>query len=151
MRAPLLALLVCCAGCGTEIDPAEVGAIDGYQEWPHFTKTTDVPGHPDSVRVIYKNDVAAAYPHAGRYPLGTIIVKEIFNRNGDRTKGSLRYIGVARKLGDGTGQPTDDGWLFTYVKDGKETQLDLCWKQCHQAGPFDGLWFDYGREIASDE
>lgn len=142
----------CCAlaGCGTEIDPTGLPTIDGYTTWPQFTKKGDIPGHPDSVRVIYKNEVAAAYPHAGRYPLGTVIVKEIFNKNGDGSKGSLRYLGVARKLGEGSGLPTDEGWLFTDVRDGSEKHYDLCWQQCHQAGPYDGLWFDYGIDQASD-
>lgn len=149
MKKLVLALLV--AGCGTEIDPEGLPSIVGYDQWEHFTKTTDVPGHPNSVRVIYKNEIAAQYPHAGRYPLGTVIVKEIFNKKGDGTKGSLRYTGVIRKLGDGSGQPTNDGWLFTELRDGTEKQVDLCWTACHRVGPYDGLWFDYGLDHESDE
>lgn len=145
MKRLLLAWLVTAsAGCGTEIDPAGLPSIAGYTSWPYLEKDSDILGHPDSVRVIYKNPVAAAYPHAGRYPVGTVIVKEIFERKGIKERGGLRYIAIMRKLGEGSGQPTNDGWLFTDLRDGKETQLDLCWQTCHQAGPYDGAWFDYG-------
>lgn len=141
-----LLLLALATACGETIDPAEVPSVADYTSWPHFEISTDVPGHADSVRVIYKNDVAASYPHAGRYPEGSVILKEIFNRNSDGTRGSLRYIGIARKLAPGTGLPTDDGWLFTEQREpgGEEKQFDLCWSSCHRAGPYDGLWFDYG-------
>jgi hypothetical protein len=140
----LLPCAVALAACGTEIDPAGLPSIEGYTAWPHFEQANDIPGHPESVRVIYKNEVAASYPHGGRYPIGTVILKEIFDRNDDGSKGGLRYIAVMRKLGDDSDQPTNEGWLFTYKDGDSETQLDLCWHTCHRAGPYDGAWFDYG-------
>jgi hypothetical protein len=144
-RLALLCVLLA-AACGQTIDPDEVPSVADYASWPSFEIDTDVPGHADSIRVIYKNEVAASYPHGGRYPAGTVILKEIFDRKDDGSRGSLRYIGIARKLAPGSGLPTDDGWLFTQQREpgAEETQLDLCWSLCHRVGPYDGLWFDYG-------
>jgi hypothetical protein len=142
MRA-LAALLA--AGCGTAIDPAEVGPVDGYTSWTSFPPlSTDIPGHPASVRVIYVNEVGRSYPHGGRYPVGTVIVKEVFDRGSDGERGGLRYLAIMRKLGDDATLPTDGGWLFTDGRDGGETRLSLCWQTCHKAAPWDGAWFDYG-------
>jgi hypothetical protein len=143
MRRAWLALFIA-AGCGSEIDPAGLPSIEGYAAWPSFTVDTDIPGHPESVRVIHVNEVARAYPHGGRYPIGSVIVKDIFERSRDGGRGALRYVAVMRKLGDGSTLPTDEGWLFTDLRDGREVQKDLCWQTCHKAGPHDGAWFDYG-------
>jgi hypothetical protein len=140
-----LALLLL-AACAPEIDPnADTGlSIHGYRTW-HSTLalTGEIPGHGDTLRRIYVNDVALGYPHGGRYPIGTVIVKRIMNEDE-----SLKYTAVMRKVGDGTDLPTDDGWLFTFFTgdrdEGTETQSDGCWQSCHKAGPWDGAWFDYG-------
>lgn len=143
MRRLMFCALLC--GCGTEIDPAGLPSIELYQSWGLFIEQDNpIPGHPDSVRSIYVNPVGRDYPHGGRYPLGTVIVKEIWEREGPGQKGALRYLGIMRKVGDDAGVPTNEGWLFTEKSGGTETQKDLCWTTCHKAGPWDGTWFDYG-------
>jgi hypothetical protein len=144
-RAAQLLVGLAVAACGTEIDPAGLPSIDGYPAWGLFDEVeTDIPGHPDSIRSIYVNDVGRDYPHGGRYPLGTAIVKEIWERQAPGQKGALRYVAIMRKVGDDADVPTHEGWLFTDLRDGTEVQKDLCWRTCHKAAPWDGAWFDYG-------
>jgi hypothetical protein len=145
MKKLCLLFAAACAACGTEIDPADLPSIEGYESWGLFTElTSDIPGHPDSIRPIYVNQVGRDYPHGGRYPLGTVVVKEIWNRDAAGQRDGLRYVAIMRKVGDDAGVPTNDGWLFTQKKGDTETQLELCWRTCHKAAPWDGAWLDYG-------
>jgi hypothetical protein len=140
------------AGCsGTVVEPDPVPA--DYTDWYRVDSTGTVPGHGDSYRIIYVNE-AGTTPDVGRtaYLNGTVIVKEIYERNGDEP-GDLQYIGVMRKLtsapdgGELQGTPTGEGaWLFTYLADGidsdEENRLS-CWEECHRAAPFDNAFLDY--------
>ncbi len=129
------------ACAGTAVDPTGLPSITGYSTWPNFSLDTDSPGHENSLRIIFFNDVAQTFPHPGHYPLGTVIVKEIHPKGG----GSLQELDIMRKVGDGmTSYPTQDGWLFTVEKDGKETEYDYCYETCHKQASHDGAWFDYG-------
>lgn len=155
-RAALLALLV--AGCvpGQEsFDPTSIGSIAGYTAWTYGGYFTDpVPGHGDSVRDVYVNDVGAGYTHGGRYPVGTILVKEVQAKvvmDGQPSAGDMKYIAVMRKLGpDGRAPvPIEGGWVFSFLDGGatpggEETYWDLCWATCHRQAPVDGAFFDYG-------
>ncbi len=146
-RALSFFVLAGAAGCvGQEIDPTLLPTVDDYRTWgAPIVVVGDIPGHPSSHRSIYRNDIARAYPHGGRYPIGSVIVKEVADLGPGDSAGEARYTAIMRKLGDDTGLPTDDGWLFTSRRgDGPETQYDLCWQTCHKAGPRDGTWFDYG-------
>jgi hypothetical protein len=152
------ALLVLLAACGTEtFDPAPIGSIVGYTQppWVNALDVSDsVPGHGDTYRKIYVNDVGQSYT-GGRYTEGTIVVKEIRNKvfmDGVALPGDdIEYISVMRKVGrDGTAPvPIEGGWVFSYLESGQqpgddETYWDLCWAQCHRQGPWDGAWYDYG-------
>jgi hypothetical protein len=140
-----LLFLLSLAACGTEIDPQGLPSVDDYPSWGVFIELdTDIPGHPKSIRTIYVNPVGRDYPHGGRYPIGTVVAKEVWERIGPGQKGGLRYLAIMRKLGEDADVPTNAGWLFTDRKDGVETQKDLCWRTCHKAGPWDGAWLDYG-------
>jgi hypothetical protein len=134
------------AACGTTVDPDGLPSIEGYETWDKLTFFSDIPGHPDSVRDTYVNDVGRSYAHGGKYPLGTVIVKEIFEREGTATPGALRYVAIMRKVGDDADvdAPVDGGWVFTQLEGGEETSRDLCWATCHEQAPWDGAWFDYG-------
>jgi hypothetical protein len=144
MRRLLLAL--CCLGCGTEIDPAGLPSIEGYESWHKVEVSGFVPGHGDTVRLIFVNDRARTYPHAGRYAVGTVIVKEVRERTAGGGPGALMHLNIMRKLTDDepAAVPVDRGWVFTDRRGGKEVQKDSCWQQCHRQGPFDYAWFDYG-------
>jgi hypothetical protein len=148
MRRALAVLLLCLAGCGQTVDVTGLPSIDGYQSWgvSEAPPPGYIPGHGDSVRTIYANDVAKAYPHGGRYPYGTVLVKEVRSRSG-----SLGDLVIMRKVANPptgvapyTGE-TYGGWLFTVKEGSKEETYDLCWNRCHRAGPWDGAWFDYGQ------
>lgn len=141
----ILALLVL-AACKQDIDVSELPPIDDYRSWTRIGPFVGpIPGHGDSVRPVYVNDVARSYPHAGRYPVGSAIVKEILSPEGD-----LRYVAVMRKIGEEPwdtppeGIPSNGGWVFTQLTDGEEKAWDLCWATCHRQAPWDGAWFDYG-------
>ena len=105
-----LALSVLLSGCFTEVDLV----LEDYTDWFSITTIGEAPGHSDSFRVIYANDEARSYSGLGQYPNGTIIVKEIYRRDGDQM-GDFRYLGIMRKLSEApAGVELDNGWLFTY-------------------------------------
>lgn len=158
MKRLAVALLVATApGCLVEeVDTSSLTSVDGYETWFRLDVAGDLPGHGESYRVIYVDDVARSYPHAGRYPVGTTIVKEVRaleHVEGAPVPGDIKYTAVMRKVtmdddGDGgTGLPIDGGWLFTELTDtpGTEKQLDLCWASCHRQGGWDGAFVDYGQ------
>jgi hypothetical protein len=146
---PLVALAL--AACGETVDTAGLPSVDGYSDWHRIDVTGPAPGHGDTYRIIYVNEVGRGYAHAGQYPAGTVIVKEIHALTGAGEAGDLDYIAIMRKIPDdapeATGLPLDDDWLFTYASEpgGDETRYDFCWAKCHVQGPVDGAWFDYGR------
>ena len=152
MRAGVIALgAVLMVGCGGEdIDPVGLPSIQGYEAWPSIVVTGEVPGHGDTVREIYANDMARAAAN-GQYLEGSVLVKEIYRKRGDGTRGELDYRAVMRRMVSDppmavAGLPVeDDGWLYTYLDgDGSETYLPLCWANCHRQAPYEGAWFDYG-------
>ncbi len=149
------------AGClGTPVDVDKDDLAD-YTSWNRIDVVGEVPGHGDSYRVIYVNDTATEVeinPVATVYASGSVIVKEIRDRDGDQP-GPIRYFGVMRNLlfvdaPDGSelyvSTPVlgDHGWLFTYIGGddigaGEEFRAS-CWESCHVAAPFDGTFYDYG-------
>ncbi len=150
----LLAVCLLAAACGETVDPAGLPPIDGYDQWTEVDFVGPVPGHGDTYRKVFINDVARSYAHGGRYPLGSVLVKEIYDKTSDNLPAGLRYVAVMRKVEDDQAYveqgpevdaPVDGGWVFTQIKGGTtETYLDLCWGQCHKQAPYDGAWFDYG-------
>lgn len=132
-------------GCGTAVDPAGLPSIVGYQSWEHVDVTGRAPGHAGTFRTIYFNEVARTFPHGGRYPVGSVLLKEIRK---EQASDPIDYMAIMRKVGDEatTGSaPTNGGWIFSELRDGaEEVHKDSCWANCHRQGPFDGAWFDHG-------
>jgi hypothetical protein len=141
--------------CSETVDPTGLPSIDGYQDWTELDYPPGpVPGHGDSYRKVFINPVARLYPHGGRYPIGSVLVKEIYD-NDNGTPGDLRYIAVMRKVEDDQAYveegpevdaPVDGGWVFTTLSEvgGSESHGSTCWGQCHKQAPYDGAWLDYG-------
>ena len=147
MRKRLLALVAGLVGCAPVVDVAELPSIEGYNTWYSVEFGGPVPGHGDSVRPVFVNDVARTYPHGGRYAVGSVVVKEVRERNADNSAGALRYIAVMRKVGDTpVSAPVDDGWVFTQLSGpgAAERSPSSCWSTCHRHAPVDGAWYDYG-------
>jgi len=141
-----LATIVCLAACGTSVDPAGLPSIDGYTDWYREKDHLDeVPGHGNSIRTIYVNDIGVTHV-GGRFQIGTVLVKEVRNRDGDM-KTDLRYLAVMRKVGDDAevDAPVDGGWVFTELSSAgaSEKHLDSCWSTCHKQAPYDGAWYDH--------
>lgn len=135
MRSALaVVLLVGCAGEPLAIDPP-----GDYTTWARIETEGPAPGHGDTLRVIYANDVARTFS-GGTYPVGSILVKEIYERDGDE-RGPLGYVALMRREAD--------GWLFSESAEpnGPEVAHDFCWSYCHQAAPFDGAFLDYSRAM----
>lgn len=141
-------------GCGETVDtsnlPDEADISDyktNNERWTRITDVTgDIPGHFDTYRIIYVNDIARTYEGVGDYPLYSVIVKEVRDKNGGEF-GELEYIAVMRQVMEGdVSVALDEGWLFTYLDDigGEETYVSSCWQNCHIQAPFRGTWFDYG-------
>jgi hypothetical protein len=151
MNRTALLLLVVVTACAAE--PADVPAIGDYQQWKSFETYGHAPGHGDTYRIIFANDLAETYrdplmplpANEVGYPEGTAIVKEVYDRNADGTPGSLRVIEFMRRIG--TSKADQLGWVFTAAsKPGaSETVQDFCFRRCHLSAPFDGAWFDYNK------
>ena len=120
--------------------------LDGFQRAKefirshHFPVTGAVSGHGDTYRIIYFNDLARTFNHAGRYPVGTVMVKEIYDHEG----GKLLEINAMRKVDAVTVSTDGGGWLFTDVEGKSEKSFATCFATCHKQAPYDAAWFDYG-------
>jgi hypothetical protein len=150
-------LLVALAACTAEdVSPEPLG---DYRSWKRIDTYGEIPGHGDSYRIIYVNDVALSYA-GGAYPEGSIVVKEVRHRRAEGTTsapGDLRYVAVMRRLGPAPrGLEDEAGWLFTQIqsprddgtagnRDGEEEYRSLCWNRCHVASPYAGAFLDYGK------
>jgi Cytochrome P460 len=147
------ALLVALAACTAEdVSPEPLG---DYRSWKRLDTYGELPGHGDSYRIIYVNDIALGYA-GGAYPEGSILVKEVRRRSGEGDQsapGDLRYLAVMRRLGPAPrGLDDEAGWLFTQISaprdDGTpddEQYRSLCWNRCHVAAPYAGAFLDYGK------
>lgn len=143
VAAALAALL---AACGDPVSPEPLG---DYTAWKRLDTFGELPGHGDSYRIIYANDVALTYA-GGSYPEGSVLVKEIRARTGagGAEPGELRYLAIMRRIGPAPLSHQDEaGWLFTQAAEpgGDETYRSLCWNRCHVAAPYAGAFLDYGK------
>jgi hypothetical protein len=134
-------LVLACAllvGCGDEVSPPDLG---DYQSWHRVDTFGNIPGHGDSYRIIYVNDIARTN---GTTERDATLVKEV-HENNNGVPGALRIIEIMRKITPGTDPEDEGGWLFTQMPDagGGEVHRDLCWSRCHRQAPYAGAWFDY--------
>lgn len=144
--ALILALAVGLASGCTVVDTSELAPLDGYTDWYSIETGGAIPGHGDTVRVIYVNDTARGYPHTGEYPIGSVIVKEV-RESDDGNPGDLNYLAIMRRLDEApSGGTIEGGWLFTRASalGGDEVQGFTCWNKCHVQAPYPGVWLDYG-------
>jgi len=142
-RASALATVAGLAGltaCTDAVSPPELG---DYTTWHHVDTVGNAPGHGDTYRIIYVNDIARTRGTTAR---DAILVKEVHD-NVDGQPGDLQVIEIMRKVRPGTSPADEGGWLFTQTATpgGDEIHLDLCWSRCHVQAPFAGVWFDYTR------
>ncbi len=137
MRA-ITACLVMLAACGDSVSPPELG---DYQSWHRVDTFGNAPGHGDTYRIIYVNDIART---RGTTERDAVLVKEVHENDNDQP-GALQTIEIMRKLTPGTAPEDEGGWLFTQMPSpgAGETHLDLCWSRCHSQAPFAGAWMDY--------
>jgi hypothetical protein len=142
----LAALLAGLAGCTSD---ADVPPLGDYTTWKRLDVTGDAPGHTNSYRIIYANEIAAN-PAQGLflgYPEGSVLVKEVRD-NDSGAPGDLRYLAVMRKVRPVTRALDDEGgWMFTETDgpNGSEQSFGFCWGRCHAAAPYNGAWYDYRR------
>jgi len=144
---PLLVASVLALALGACGDVVSIEPVADYQTWSKLETRGNAPGHEDSIRIIYANAVAGTYVGSGQYPLGTVLVKEVYAQNGDQP-GALRYVALMRRLDTApAGGAIDGGWLFTESETagGEETNYALCWARCHVSAPYHGAWFDYAK------
>lgn len=129
------------AACAQDVDVEDLG---DYQSWRAPIRVAgDAPGHSGSIRFIYANPTAGmATSLSPTYPLGSIIVKEVFEHvNGE--PGELRYLAIMRRIE--TDYLDEGGWLFTETlgPTGPEKYFNFCWGRCHAAAPYQGAFYDY--------
>jgi hypothetical protein len=142
-RFPLVAMLAV-AGCKEPVDAEPLG---DYTTWKRIDVTGIAPGHGDTYRIVYINDVARLPPVEldTLYPTGSVIVKEIRD-DVDGSPGGLRYVAIMRKVDDSLPVFSEEGgWLFSETDEpgGNESHRSLCWRRCHVAAPYNGAWYDY--------
>ena len=139
-----LIAIICMLGCAESV---EVDPVGDYQSWPRSVEVRgNAPGHSNSIRVIYANDIAANAPslYLG-YPEGSIFVKEVWEDE-DGERGALRYLALMRRIGPVTTALQDEGgWLYTETDgpDGPEQYFNFCWNRCHVVAPYNGAFYDY--------
>lgn len=135
---------VALVGCKVPVSPDPIG---DYTSWKRIDVTGVAPGHNDTYRIIYINEIAANPVGDLRlgFPIGSVIVKEI-RQNNNGMPGDLNYVAIMRKEESPSTALTDEGgWLFTQslTPGGDETYTSLCWNRCHVAAPYNGAWYDY--------
>tara|TARA_R110002096_G_scaffold408075_1_gene606965 strand:+ start:72594 stop:73061 length:468 start_codon:yes stop_codon:yes gene_type:complete len=148
LATAFLTVVLATSACSEDIQPELLSvSIEGYESWDKVEPLLGpVPGHGDTYRIMYRNELARSYTGAGDYPIGAAIVKEIYTLSGEDGKGKLSYKAVMRRMDpeDNPGVPIDGGWLFTQIDSGTdEFQRDLCWSSCHRAAPYVGAFFDH--------
>jgi Cytochrome P460 len=150
--AATFALAACTA---EDVSPEPLG---DYRSWKRIDTYGEIPGHSDSYRIIYVNDLALGYA-GGSYPEGSVVVKEIRKRDGATPPGpgDLDYLAIMRRIGPAPrGLDDEAGWLFTQISQarddgtagaeaGEEKYRSLCWNRCHVAAPYAGAFLDYGK------
>ena len=140
----LLALLAGCAG-----EPPDAEPLGDYTTWKRVDTYGNAPGHGDTYRIIYINDIAAQYQVDGRpdHDEGAIIVKEVYDRaeGSAPAPGELSVVEIMRRIGHDTSE--NEGWTFSAAATptADESVQTFCWRRCHQAAPFEGAWFDYSK------
>jgi hypothetical protein len=136
MRRALLVLGL--TACADAVSPPPLG---DYTTWHRVDTYGVAPGHGDTYRIIYVNDVVRT---AGPLEADAVLVKEIHDNDGG-TAGALRYVAIMRKLRAGPSPDDEGGWLFSKsaTPGGAETHSALCWNRCHAQAPFAGVWLDY--------
>ncbi len=144
----IICSLLLLSSCAEDIDPSQLSVtIDGYESWNKVEPLLGkVPGHGDTYRVMFRNELAQSYTGAGQYPLGSAIVKEIYDLEGTDGRGALNYKAVMRRMDAEANPdlPIMGGWLFTQIDNGtEEFQRDLCWDSCHVRAPYVGAFFDH--------
>lgn len=141
----LLASFVLLGACANIVDTDGLGDLSDYRSWDSFTVTGEIPGHGDTLRVIYANEVAHSWSGAGEYPIGSIIIKEIYPASDPNT---IDYIAIMRKLDEPpAGGELQAGWLYTMLDESIESEEDnnrRCYRSCHVAAPYDSLFHDFG-------
>lgn len=141
--ARALLLVVIFAACKEPIDDR---ITEDYTAWKRIDVTGKAPGHGETYRIIYINDIAADPTQdfdLGAQP-GAIIVKEIRDEVAGEA-GDLRYVAIMRRLERASISEAEGGWLFSRASTpgGSEVHQDLCWARCHVAAPYNGAWYDY--------
>jgi hypothetical protein len=140
VRVALFAVVAVVAACtGAEsVTPEPLG---DYTTWDTIETYGPAPGHGDTYRIIYINDIAR---RMGTATVGATLVKEVRDNDGG-APGELRVIEIMRKVRGGIAVEDEGGWLFTATDapGGAETHTDTCWNRCHVAAPNNGVWFDY--------
>ncbi len=141
-------LLICLAGgcIGSAVDDPQFlsqYSIADYKSWASVEFSGDSPGHGDTFRQVYINPTARSYPGGGLYPLGSILVKEVYT---DEPHTDLSAIEIQRYVGaTAVNAPVDGGWVFTSKKnaDDGETHHTTCWA-CHRQAPYHGAFYSFG-------
>jgi hypothetical protein len=137
-RVSIACLLVAACAAGEPVSPPELG---DYTSWYRIDTYGAIPGHGDSYRIIYVNDIART---RGTTEKDAVLVKEVHDDDAGQP-GALREVAIMRKLRAGSSPDHEGGWLFsqTATPGGDELHYDLCWNRCHAQAPLAGVWLDY--------
>lgn len=88
-RAKVFLAAVLVGACGETLDAADLASlpsIEGYRQWTRHENQGFVPGHQESFRRIYVNAAVERRAPGSPLPVGSVIVKEIYELRGTRAQ-----------------------------------------------------------------
>jgi len=139
-RRVLAALVLVGASACTEAVTVEPLPSSEYRTWSSVAVTGKVPGHGDTYRLIYYQPRSSP----GAFTLGDALVKEVYDEEGGPLS-KVYFMRFTKPLADQYGYEDEGGWLFTETTelDGEERYNSICWRTCHAAAPYRGVWLNY--------
>lgn len=145
-------------GCGGKDSKGTAFTVPDYSSWSEPAGTTldyPVPGHGDTLRKIFVNEIAAGVrketDDKGRaryiFPDDSIFIKEVYQTEEDIAVGK-KALTIMVKASENTA--SQDGWLYYMQKHGETaTRIDgnMC-IGCHEAANDRHIYFDRNSERA---
>lgn len=134
--------------CSKESSKFTVPAYKSWKKPVDKIVDTPIPGHGESFRVIYANDIAFSSNivkegnvQKVRMNEGSIVVKEVFEKREDV---EYKIPGLFIMVKDSRSPDAINGWVYYMKKPGKDA-VEITWRMCvgcHEAANEKHPYFD---------